>query len=104
MTEKINGQGFGPADLTGKTRRPEGSGTATEAAGKTSAGTSSTGETVSISQSSLLLSELQRAIASLPVADAGRVAALKNAITSGAYEVDPVAVADRIIRLERELV
>jgi len=104
MTEKINGQGFRPTDLAGSTRRPEGSTEATGAAGKTSGSTSSTGETVNISQSSLLLSELQQAISALPVADAGRVDALKQAITSGAYEVDSVAVADNMIRLERELI
>ena len=104
MADKINGQGFRPTDLTGSTRRPTGSTGATGAAGKTSGGTSSTGETVNISQSSMLLNELQRAISALPVADAGRVNALKHAITSGAYEVDSVAVADNILRLERELI
>ena len=71
MTEKINGQGFRPTDLTGSTRRPEGSTGATGAAGTTSGSTSTTGETVNISQSSMLLNELQRAISALPVADAG---------------------------------
>ena len=103
MTEKINGQGFRPTDLTGSTRRPEGSSEATGAAGKTSGGTSSTGDTVNISASSILLSDLQSAIAAIPVVDAGRVDALKQAITSGAYEVDSLAVADNMIRLEREL-
>ena len=103
MTEKINGQGFRPTDLAGSTRRPEGSSGATGAAGKTSGSTSSTGETVNISASSILLGELQSAIGALPVVDSGRVDALKQAITSGAYEVDSLAVADNIIRLEREL-
>ncbi len=104
MTDKINGQGFKPTDLTGSARRPEGATGATGAAGKTSGGTSSTGETVNISASSLLLGELQSAISALPVADSGRVDAVKQAITSGAYEVDSIAVADSMIRLERELI
>ena len=103
MTEKINGQGFRPTDLAGSTRRPEGTTGSTGATGKTSGTTSTTGETVNISSSSLLLGELQDAISALPVVDSGRVNALKQAITSGAYEVDYLAVADNMIRLEREL-
>ncbi len=102
MTEKINGQGFRPTDSTGSTRRPEGS----RATGTTSSSTgsiSSTGDTVNVSRSSLLLNELQRAVSALPVVDASRVDALTQAITSGVYVVNSISVADGIIRSEREL-
>lgn len=102
MTEKITGQGLRPTDMTGSTRRPEG----TQAAGTTSsstASTTSTEDTVNVSRSSLLLSELERAVAALPVVDANRVETLKQAIESGQYEVDSQSLADSIMRIEQEL-
>ena len=102
MTEKINSPGFRPTDLTGSTRRPESSESTTKSG--TSAGdVASTGDTVNFSRSSMLLSELHRTVSALKVVDALRVEAMKQAITSGAYEVDSSAVADGMLRLEREL-
>jgi negative regulator of flagellin synthesis FlgM len=102
MTEKINGQGFRPTDMAGSARRPEGS-AATGTSSASAGSVSDTGDTVNFSRSSMVLSELQRAVSALPVVDAGRVDALRLAITSGAYEVDSASVADNMIRLEREL-
>lgn len=104
MTEKINGQGFRPTDLTGRTRRPEGAAATSGATTSASTGgVSSTGDTVNVSRSSLLLSELQRTVTALPIVDTNRVDALTYAISSGLYEVDSYAVADGMLRAEREL-
>ena len=102
MTEKINSSGFRPTDQTGSSRRPEGA-ESTTTSGTSTGGAASTGDTVSFSRSSMLLSELQRTVSALPVVDALRVEAMKQAITSGVYEVDSSAVADSMLRLEREL-
>jgi len=101
MTEKIYGSGFRPADAAGARR--------TEAAKPAAAGSSVTkrdggaGETVQLTASARLLGKLEEAIRAVPVVDAERVAALRDAIDSGSYEVDAHAVAERMLRLEREL-
>jgi negative regulator of flagellin synthesis FlgM len=105
MTERINGQGFRPTDTAG-TRR-------TDAAKTTStgnpeegaaAGTQRSGDTVNLTRSGVLLSKLEELVHGLPVVDADRVRAVKEAVSSGTYEIDDQAVADKMIRLDRELV
>ena len=105
MTEKINGQGIRPTDTAG-TRRSEGAKPASghghshpAAADKSAAA----GDTVSITQSGMLMSKLEELVQRTPVVDADRVATLKEAIASGTYEIDDHRIADRLIRLEREL-
>jgi negative regulator of flagellin synthesis FlgM len=105
MTEKINGQGFRPSDTAGA-RRSEGAKSAadsrtghrTEAADKPAPG-----DTVSITHSGLLMSKLEELVQSTPVVDTERVAALKDAIASGSYEVDDQRVADRLLKFERDV-
>jgi negative regulator of flagellin synthesis FlgM len=105
MTEKINGQGFRPTD-TASTRRseaakaPSGQGTKGTGAADSSAGAR---DTVSITQSGMLLSKLEELVQRAPVVDAERVAALKDAIASGSYEIDDQRVADSMLRFERDV-
>lgn len=102
MTEKITGQGFRPID-TGSARRTERGGsspTKSTAPGGAGAGA---GETVDVGRSELLLSRLAQTLDATPVVDAGRVRAIKNAISSGAYEIDSRAIADKLVELERML-
>jgi negative regulator of flagellin synthesis FlgM len=105
MTEKINGQGFRPTDTAG-TRRSEAAKPSsapvehrTDAADKPASG-----DTVSITQSGLLMSKLEELVQSTPAVDSERVAALKDAIASGAYEIDDRRIAERLLKLEREFV
>jgi negative regulator of flagellin synthesis FlgM len=105
MTEKINGQGFRPAD-TGGTRRSESSKPASsqssgraETAGKATAAR----DKVSITQSGLLMSKLEEIVQSTPVVDRDRVAAIKDALASGSYEIDDQRVADRLLGFERDV-
>ena len=101
MPEKINGQGFRPTDPSG-TRRTDGpgrsqgqSGTATPASGAA--------ETVDVARSELLISRLEEALEAVPAVDAGRVLAVRDAIASGNYQIDPYRIADQILRLERDI-
>ncbi len=105
MTEKINGQGYRPTD-TVSTRRSEAAKAAKgqEQSSATGAGQSpAAGDTVRITQSGLLMSKLEEIVQRTPIVDQARVAALKDAIASGKYEIDDQRVADRMLRLEREL-
>jgi negative regulator of flagellin synthesis FlgM len=102
MTNKITGQGFRPID-SGSSQRPVQSGRSD--AGQTAAGSgaSSSADQVNVTSSSLLMSRLEEALQSSPAVDAERVRAVRDAIASGSYEIDPGAVADKILHLEREL-
>jgi negative regulator of flagellin synthesis FlgM len=51
----------------------------------------------------VLLSKLEELVQSLPVVDAGRVSAIKEALASGSYAIDDQSVADNMIRFDREL-
>jgi negative regulator of flagellin synthesis FlgM len=105
MTERINGQGFRPADTAG-TRRTDGAKPARAGASTQSdaASTQHSGETVNLTRSGLLMSKLEELVHSLPAVDADRVSAIKEALASGSYDIDDQAVADNMIRFDRELV
>jgi negative regulator of flagellin synthesis FlgM len=105
MTEKINGQGFRPADTAGTKRseaaKPASSpGQSRAAAADKAAGSS---DTVRITQSGLLMSKLEELVQSTPVVDDERVAAIKAALASGTYEIDDQRVADKMLRFERDV-
>lgn len=105
MTEKINNQGLRPADTAG-TRRSEASKAARHESAKQGAhGTSGTrsGDTVNVSRSGLLMSRLQEVVHNSPAVDTQRVAALKDAVSSGSYEIDDQKTADKLLRYERNL-
>jgi negative regulator of flagellin synthesis FlgM len=104
MTERINGQGFRPADTAG-TRRTDGAKPASTGSAHSSAASSpQSADTVNLTRSGLLMSKLEELVHSLPVVDADRVSAIKEALASGSYDVDDQAVADKMIRFDRELV
>ena len=90
MTQKINGQGYRPVD-TASARRSE----ASKAAQQESAtgaqgnkGMPSSGDTVNVSRSGLLMARLQEVVQNSPAVDTQRVAALKDAVSSGNYKID----------------
>src|SRR5882672_4248481 len=101
MTERINGQGFRPTDTAGPRRTDGAKRTGGQTSETSRPGTSSTGETVSLTRSALLLRKLEEVVHSLPAVDADRVRAIKDAISAGTYEVDNQAVADNMIRMDR---
>jgi negative regulator of flagellin synthesis FlgM len=51
-----------------------------------------------------MLSKLEESLQSVPVVDAERVRAIKDALASGGYQIDDQAVADKLIRFDRELI
>jgi len=103
MTEKINNQGLRPTDTAG-TRRSEASKAARHESAKAAAhGTPRTGDTVNVSRSGLLMSRLEEVVHNTAATDAQRVATLKNAVSSGSYEIDDQKTADKLLRFERNL-
>ena len=62
-----------------------------------------TSDSVSITDTARRLAALQETVAGMPEIDAGRVAALSQAIEKGQYAADPHKIADRLLQLERDL-
>jgi negative regulator of flagellin synthesis FlgM len=104
MTEKINGHGLRPADAAGARRSEAAKSANGQAAARASgAEPAAPKDLVSITHSGLLMSKLEEIVQSTPVVDNERVAALKDAIASGAYEIDDQRVADRLLKFERDV-
>ena len=102
MTEKINGQGLRPTDTAG-TRRSEAAKPASEGQSRAATADAAPSDTVNITQSGLLMSKLEELVQRAPVVDQARVAAIKDAIASGTYEIDDQRIADRLLKFERDV-
>lgn len=63
-------------------------------------GKSSVTDTVSLSDNAVQLGKNDHTAAATPVVDTQRVEELKQAISNGSYEIDPVKVADRLMQFE----
>jgi negative regulator of flagellin synthesis FlgM len=49
------------------------------------------------------LQKIEEAVAKAPVVNSQKVAAVKQAVTSGTYKIDAPRVADKILQFERGL-
>ena len=80
--------------------------TRANAAEKTESGSSAqpAEDTVSLSQESVQVRELQQQLNSIPEVDAEKVAAIKEEIARGNYPLDPERIAENLINLEKALI
>jgi negative regulator of flagellin synthesis FlgM len=62
-----------------------------------------TGDTLTLTNSARSLQKIEEAIAKAPVANTSKVAAVKNAVRSGTYQIDAGRVADKLLQFERGL-
>jgi negative regulator of flagellin synthesis FlgM len=79
------------------TDKPQGDGAAAGASA------SQTGDTVTLTDSARSLQKIEEALAKAPVVDAAKVAAVKQAINSGTYQLDAGRIADKLLQFERGL-
>ncbi|MDH3420600.1 MAG: flagellar biosynthesis anti-sigma factor FlgM [Gammaproteobacteria bacterium] len=103
MADKINGQGFRSIDAAGKSRRPSQTESTSQSANSQSGAAAAPADTVSLTSSAQLLQKLEEILAAAPASDTKRIAALKEAIDSGAYEIDAATIAERLLRMEQDL-
>ena len=103
MTEKINGQGLRPTDTAGTRRSEAAKPAASQGQSRAATADAASSDTVSITQSGLLMSKLEELVQRTPVVDQERVAAIKDAIASGTYEIDDQRIADRLLKFERDV-
>ena len=67
------------------------------------ASTSQTGDTVTLTNSARSLQKIEEAVAKAPVVDASKVAAVKQAVDSGTYQINAGRVADKLLQFESGL-
>jgi negative regulator of flagellin synthesis FlgM len=65
--------------------------------------TSQTGDHVTLTDSARSLQKLSEAIAQAPVVNAAKVAAIKQAVNGGTYQVDSSSVAKKLLQFETGL-
>ncbi len=104
MTSKIDGYGTRPTVVSGSA---PGNGPArasqSEKPQSEKPKEAASGDSVRLTDDALRLQRLEQAVAEAPVADAGRVDSIRQAIASGEYRVDPERLATKIIEAERAL-
>jgi negative regulator of flagellin synthesis FlgM len=61
------------------------------------------GSPVRITDQARQLAALEQAMQSAPIVDETRVAAIRQAIEDGSYEVSPERIADKLLRMDRDL-
>ena len=105
MTDKISA--FSTADPVAALKGSNSSGVVTDKSqGETSAASApapQAGDTVTLTNSARSLQLIESAVANAPVVNTAKVAAVKQAINSGTYQVNAGQVADKMLQFEREL-
>lgn len=64
----------------------------------------SSGDKVELSSLASRMQEVEAALANVPVADAGRIAEIKQAMSEGRFKVDASKVADGLIENVRQMI
>jgi negative regulator of flagellin synthesis FlgM len=58
---------------------------------------------VQITEQARQLAALEQTVNSLPIVNEAKVAAIRSAIEDGSYQVVPERIADKLLRMDREL-
>ncbi len=105
MPNRINGytatEPLAPAK--GSTSGAQAADKAQSAATAPASPAASTADTVTFTGPALALQKLSEAVASAPVVDTQKVAAVKQAVQNGTYQVDAGRVADKLLQYESGL-
>ena len=106
MTDKISA--FSTAEQVAPLKGSNGNGVVTD---KSQGGASAAnapapqqaGDTVTLTNSARSLQKIEEAVANAPVVNTAKVAAVKQAINSGTYQINAGQVADKMLQFERGL-
>src|SRR5690606_42128457 len=94
VSSKINGLEPRPTRVTpGSAVRPS-SGASSRTGGEAPA----TGDDVSLTSAARKLAEVEESLRAMPQVDEVRVAAVRQRLQDGSYEIDPQRIADRLLR------
>jgi negative regulator of flagellin synthesis FlgM len=104
VTDKI--RGFSAAEPVAPVKGSNSNAVVTDKQGE-SAGTSTaaaqSGDQLTLTSSARSLQKLEEVIGQTPVVNASKVASVKQAISSGTYQVDSSRVADKLLQFESGL-
>jgi negative regulator of flagellin synthesis FlgM len=101
MAHKIDGVGAGIAPPARLATEP--AGTRAPASGGAPVAAPVAADSARLTGEAAELAQLQQELAQNPAMDLAKVDAVRSAIESGAYRIDPQAIASRMIQLEQEL-
>jgi negative regulator of flagellin synthesis FlgM len=104
VTERISA--FSSADSVASVKGSSGAGAVADKSqgdGSAAAATSQTGDHVTLTDSARALQKIEEAVAKTPVVNSAKVAAVKQAVSSGTYQIDAGRVADKLLQFERGL-
>jgi negative regulator of flagellin synthesis FlgM len=73
------------------------------AAPAAAAAAAQTGDQLTLTNSARSLQKIEEAVAKAPVVDVAKVAAVKQAVQNGTYQVDAGRVADKLLQFENGL-
>jgi negative regulator of flagellin synthesis FlgM len=104
VTDKISG--FSAADPVAPLKGSNGGSVAADksqgdAAAPTPA--SQSGDHVTLTDSARSLQKIEEAVAKTPVVNSDKVAAIKQSISAGTYQINAASVADKMLKFERGL-
>ncbi len=68
-----------------------------------SAPSAQAGDTVTLTHSARSLQKIEEAVGRTPVVNAAKVAAVKQSLAAGTYQIDAGRVADKLLQFERGL-
>ena len=104
MTDKISG--FSAAEPVAPIKGSSSNAAATEKQGEaagTHAAAAQSADQLTLTSSARSLQKIEEAIAQTPVVNSSKVAAVKQAISAGTYQVDSGRVADKLLQFENGL-
>ncbi len=104
MTNKISG--FSAAEPVVPAKGSASSATVSDRQGEAAeagASTAATGDQLTLTSSARSLQKIEETIAQTPVVNSSKVAAVKQSISSGTYQVDSGRVADKLLQFESGL-
>jgi len=104
VTNKISG--FSTSEPIAPVKGSNSGGVVTEKSqGESPANVSSsqTGDQLTLTDSARALQKIEETVAKTPVVNADKVSAVKQALSSGTYQIDPARVADKLLKFESGL-
>jgi negative regulator of flagellin synthesis FlgM len=101
MADRINGYGRGGVDISSTRTRALRSETARDSSRAGESGQAA--DAVRLTDTATNLKQIEARLAALPDVDQARVDAIRKRIESGSYRADPGRIAERLLKLDREL-
>jgi negative regulator of flagellin synthesis FlgM len=104
VTDKISA--YSTAEPVAPIKGSNGNGVVTDkpqGEGSAAAVSAPTGDTVTLTNSARSMQKIEEAVAKAPVVDSAKVAAVKQAVSSGTYQIDSRRVAGKMLQFERGL-